>query len=1256
MLNMRVLFSLLSLFAFGCFLLPPIALAQENSRTWTTAEIIAEVQERDIPGCALPSDLSVDASGQVFVGGETLETFYPAPLSGRVRDEKAQSYFTQITADPSLCARVGVPINDPLGDPDNVNGFPLTLFGDDQRAWPMTHGTHFSYWGEFINEEWVVTNDVQAALIAHHRGTGTLRPDSFRLDWQLRTYAQEAWDGGRAVATYVYDPSNSGSFARLFGSIVEVNTYDAFIRLPWAARVRTRVNPRQSRTCGGALIEPEWVLTVAHCVLDDARNVVPATDVTVTLGEAFVNDPNGLAYNVTEVHSYDGAWAVDWIGAMTDPMLHPELGALRTLGDELSLRVREELKDESKNGRLHLVQQTLDNIRDEATRIRSQRPSALGIPETTQEQAAWNQADRVLGALASFTNQQLVKIVEFAAITKDLALLRVTPVGHSLPNETALPPLASLHPESTAGPDVAIGWGNNAEYHKVAPIRTVRRTLNAFMDCRPDLPSDRFAALVITMVCYRNLTAPVISPGDSGGPIAFYDGQGGLSIFSLNSWGRDNRGVGVGPLVSLHRGWIADTIIQAQLPEPKHRFVFEGSVENLGRDGTNAVTSNTRYVSDRFGIPQAAVAFDGKSDGKVALPVGLLEEPMGTLTLWFRLPNESGVLLDRGGEVPFRVSFDTETDRLRIALAGETLFSGVVIPNNWYHLALVWDGADWNLFLNGLARETGVATRSFASSAQVTLGAASDGADAWHGRVDDLAVYDVVLTGSNLEAAVLPASAPASGPSIDAILALASRDFLAPERGIDPDLPLIGPEKTDDFHPDFPMLVQPQNGWNYSYDIVTLPAGSQFALSFLVFDAEGQPVPDGTAYSVEWLDDAGNLVAEENGTVWQERISLYRLETEVKQLTAYLIIDSQAIANYRVVWDGETTGSLAVTSRFPEDGATDVSLDTSLQIWFTGQVAGWRFQHDPGLLTLRDPQGREVPLHMPDLSGQTYVATTDHRLEPATTYEARLRGGAAGIRSTDGNTLSADVVWSFTTADVPYLTVTPTSPVDRATGVSVSTALSLDFSVAVSESALANHLTLTDSFGQALPLTVLPGSDGKRHLVSIQGNLAYETTYTARVAGGPLGLRSQNEPSRHMAGDAVWTFTTMTQPPVDTIPPTPVIEAPWQTDDPTITVIIRGLDNRGITGYRFVEDNASPPSPSYDPDWTAIINPPNPDFTLTFTHTLQLGIPGEQVRRELFLWVRDAAGQVAMTSFVVYLDTPANSAFDPTVFDPAVFR
>ncbi|MEI9808760.1 MAG: Ig-like domain-containing protein [Bacteroidota bacterium] len=66
-----------------------------------------------------------------------------------------------------------------------------------------------------------------------------------------------------------------------------------------------------------------------------------------------------------------------------------------------------------------------------------------------------------------------------------------------------------------------------------------------------------------------------------------------------------------------------------------------------------------------------------------------------------------------------------------------------------------------------------------------------------------------------------------------------------------------------------------------------------------------------------------------------------------------------------------------------------------------------------------------------------------------TAYTVTVKGGASGVKDAAGNALVNNYTWSFTTMvapDVTSPTVSPVSPLNGATGVSVSTTVSALFS------------------------------------------------------------------------------------------------------------------------------------------------------------------------------------------------------------------
>jgi hypothetical protein len=139
-----------------------------------------------------------------------------------------------------------------------------------------------------------------------------------------------------------------------------------------------------------------------------------------------------------------------------------------------------------------------------------------------------------------------------------------------------------------------------------------------------------------------------------------------------------------------------------------------------------------------------------------------------------------------------------------------------------------------------------------------------------------------------------------------------------------------------------------------------------------------------------------------------------------------------------------------------------------------------------------------------------------------TVYTATI---TTGVADTLGDELSANTVWSFTTAIQP--TVVSTVPANGATGVPVSQVLSASFSEAMNPATL-NTATFTLTFaGGAVAGTVTYSPTGSVASFTPNVRLAYGTLYTASITTGATD--TAGDP---LAANYVWTFMTMTQPTV----------------------------------------------------------------------------------------------------------------------------
>jgi WD40 repeat protein len=105
-----------------------------------------------------------------------------------------------------------------------------------------------------------------------------------------------------------------------------------------------------------------------------------------------------------------------------------------------------------------------------------------------------------------------------------------------------------------------------------------------------------------------------------------------------------------------------------------------------------------------------------------------------------------------------------------------------------------------------------------------------------------------------------------------------------------------------------------------------------------------------------------------------------------------------------------------ITSRSPEDGATDIVLWTAVTAEFSQGMDASSI--DSSTFELRDAGNALVPATVTYIaSTQTAMLTPDVPLAASTLYTATVRGGTTDprVKNLSGNSLAADSSWSFTT-------------------------------------------------------------------------------------------------------------------------------------------------------------------------------------------------------------------------------------------------
>ena len=213
--------------------------------------------------------------------------------------------------------------------------------------------------------------------------------------------------------------------------------------------------------------------------------------------------------------------------------------------------------------------------------------------------------------------------------------------------------------------------------------------------------------------------------------------------------------MGVETITTDRGGYLATALNEpAPAPVPVVHWTFDGgSATNLGSGGS-------LYQAALFGEPAFTNGIDGTSlvlDGvNDYASCGYTLPEQGTITLWHRPTaffNYNSVFdnsvnqdwwemwIYSDGRLTFRVKNDG---------SGQMFYDldNLNGSNQWYHIALTWDrtAARTVLYVNGAVCGTGAITSWETPGAEFYIGGGKAGNNKGRGWVDDVRVYDTVLT------------------------------------------------------------------------------------------------------------------------------------------------------------------------------------------------------------------------------------------------------------------------------------------------------------------------------------------------------------------------------------------------------------------------------------------------------------------------------------------------------------------------------
>ena len=217
-------------------------------------------------------------------------------------------------------------------------------------------------------------------------------------------------------------------------------------------------------------------------------------------------------------------------------------------------------------------------------------------------------------------------------------------------------------------------------------------------------------------------------------------------------------------------------------------------------------------------------------------------------------------------------------------------------------------------------------------------------------------------------------------------------------------------------------------------------------------------------------------------------------------------------SNY--VWTFTTADIVppTVISTVPIDSSYRVSVESSITGLFSEIMDSLTITS--ATMVLR--QGGVSIAGVVSYSGVTATFDPTNTLASATTYTATITTGAEDVA---GNPMTANYVWTFTTADMTAPSVVSTVPVDGATGVAININVTATFSEAMDAGTISDQtMTLTEGGN---PVAGAVSYAAGVATFNPTNDLSPFTVYTATITTG-----AEDVAGNPLASNYVWTFTT----------------------------------------------------------------------------------------------------------------------------------
>ncbi|MBX7204560.1 MAG: T9SS type A sorting domain-containing protein [Bacteroidia bacterium] len=158
---------------------------------------------------------------------------------------------------------------------------------------------------------------------------------------------------------------------------------------------------------------------------------------------------------------------------------------------------------------------------------------------------------------------------------------------------------------------------------------------------------------------------------------------------------------------------------------------------------------------DNYNNSNAAMSFNGNQYNSYAHNAALNATGQLTVAMWFKATNIATAqrLIDKSGVGQNdNYMIDLYQSRLRVIIAGSAFQTTQTFSSNtWYHMAMVYDGANVKFYINGSPLQSFAKTGNCTpNSLSFQLGCDASGTNRFTGSMDEVRVYTRALTASEV--------------------------------------------------------------------------------------------------------------------------------------------------------------------------------------------------------------------------------------------------------------------------------------------------------------------------------------------------------------------------------------------------------------------------------------------------------------------------------------------------------------------------